>query len=136
MIVVIVVAAFAPFRSNRMGFLHLLPVALVESLAVLGKIEAQVAVVALHQFRGCLWPKPIRLQVAFGIPGLEAFDEGFGIGAELPAFGDHRTQVQTVGKGGKPLTAPLMPIWPLQVIPTHAEAIGGLHDLLSPFAKG
>ena len=48
MVVIVVMAAFAPFRSNRMGFLHLLPLALVESLAVLGKIEAQVAVVAPH----------------------------------------------------------------------------------------
>ena len=47
-IVVVVMAAFTPFRSNRMGFLHLLLLALVVSLAVLGKIEAQVAVVALH----------------------------------------------------------------------------------------
>ena len=63
MIVVIVMAAFAPFRSNRMGFLHLFPVALVVSLAVLGKIKAQMAIVALHQLRCFLGPEIFRLQV-------------------------------------------------------------------------
>ncbi|TBN45497.1 hypothetical protein EYF88_17275, partial [Paracoccus sediminis] len=81
MIVVVVVAAFAPFRSNCMGFLHLFPVALVVSLAVLGKIEAQVAVVALHQFEAFLGPEPFGFQVLSRILNAEVFDEGFGLGA-------------------------------------------------------
>lgn len=69
-------------------FIH--PMALAVALVMLGNIKIEMAIVALHQVRCPFWPKPIRLQMAFGIRNLEAFDESFGIGAELAAFGDHR----------------------------------------------
>ena len=136
MIVVIVVAAFAPFRSNRMGSLHLLPVALVVSLAVLGKIKAQVAVVALHQFEAFLGPEPFGFQVLSRILNAEVFDEGFGLGAEHPALGDHRAQVQPIDQRRKPLAARLVPIGTTQLVQAHVETEGRFDDLLGALAQG
>ena len=86
------------FFADVPAALLIQPIALMESSAVLRKIKAQMAVVALRQFRRTLWPKLLHREVAFGILNPEAFDEGFGIGAELSASGDHRAQVQPVGK--------------------------------------
>lgn len=86
----VVVAVFAVFGVSRRGFLNMSRLALVDRWARLGKSQAQMAAVTLHQFRGFLGPEVFRVQVVGWVLDAEVFDEGFGLGAERPAFGDHR----------------------------------------------
>ena len=124
------------FGLRLTGFLNCIPLALMDRFDMLGKIKAQVAVVALHQFRGLFWPKSLWAQVVRRVCHLEVFDESFGIRAELSTSGNHRAQVQPVSKGRKPFSAFLMPIWPSQLVKAYAKAIGSLDDLLSASAEG
>lgn len=93
-----------------------------------------MAIVAFHQFGSVLWPELFLIQLAARL--LKAFDEGFGIGAEGPAFGDDRGQVQPIGQSREPLTSRLMPIRAAELVKVHPEAMGDLDDPFRALAEG